>query len=327
MRQRWSVTGVLVAVAGVVLFAWFVRRAGPSEIWQGLRSIGWGFVPIIALTGVRFALRAWALTLCVEPQDRVPYRTALAGVIAGDAAGNLTPLGLIVSEPTKAAFIRAGGPLRPAITAVAVETLIYTLSVAAMIAATTTALLLSFNLSDDMRHAAWFAVAAIAVGFVATAMLLWRQPVIMRRVLSSILPAGARAESIVGKLHDMEQQILTFAARRRDVLLPVAAAEIAFHVLGVVEIALTVWLIVGTAPPLLTAFILEGANRLVQVVFKPVPLRAGVDEITTGTFTRLLGYNLTLGTTMAIVRKVRTIFWALVGTFLLVRKGRDIKMR
>jgi hypothetical protein len=59
----------------------------------------------------------------------------------------------------------------------------------------------------------------------------------------------------------------------------------------------------------------------VQVVFKPVPLRAGVDEITTGTFTQMLGFTAALGGTLAIVRKVRTVFWVLIGTTLLVRRG------
>ena len=35
----------------------------------------------------------------------------------------------------------------------------------------------------------------------------------------------------------------------------------------------------------------------------------------------MLGYGPTLGATLAIVRKVRTVFWVLVGTVLLVRRG------
>jgi hypothetical protein len=316
-----NLTGVLSAAVGIALFVWYVRRIGAGEIWIGLRSVGWGFIPIIALAGVRFALRAWALSCCLEPAARLPFRTVYAAVLAGDAIGNVTPLGLIASEPTKAAFLRGGGSIGPALAAVAVETLIYTLSVAAMIAASAIALVLTFDLSDEMRRAAWLAIAAIMAGFAGTAIVVWRQPAIVGRLLSKLLPGGARVDSTIAKLHDLEQQILSFARRRRDAIVPVAAAELAFHALGVLEIALTVWLIVGAAPTLLTAFLLEGVNRLVQVVFKPVPLRAGVDEITSGTFTRMLGYGATLGVTMGIVRKVRTIFWVLVGMLLFVNRG------
>jgi hypothetical protein len=103
------------------------------------------------------------------------------------------------------------------------------------------------------------------------------------------------------------------------------SAEAMFHVLGVLEVHLTWWLIQGTAPTLLTAFIFEGANRLVQVLFKFVPLRAGVDELTTGGFTAMLGFGVALGTTLAIARKIRTIAWVLVGTALLI--GRTLRRR
>ena len=57
------------------------------------------------------------------------------------------------------------------------------------------------------------------------------------------------------------------------------------------EVHVTLWMMTGAAPPLLTSFILEGANRLITVVFKFVPLRLGVDEMGTAAFTQLLGYG------------------------------------
>ncbi len=103
-------------------------------------------------------------------------------------------------------------------------------------------------------------------------------------------------------------------------MLPIVLSEAMFHALGVAEVYVTWWLIQGAAPTLLTAFIFEGVNRVVQVLFKFVPLRTGVDEVTTGTITDMLGFGGALGTTLAIVRKVRTIVWVLVGTTLLVRR-------
>ena len=84
------------------------------------------------------------------------------------------------------------------------------------------------------------------------------------------------------------------------------------------EVHVMWWLIQGAAPALLMSFIVEGANRLVAVVFKVVPLRTGVDEAATGFLTRMLGFGATLGTTMAIVRKIRTIAWV---------TGRDVAAR
>jgi hypothetical protein len=318
--RRANVTGIVASVLGVALFAWFVEKVGVGAIWSGLRQVGWGFVPIIGLAGLRFAMRATAWTLCLEPPHRLPFRSAVAAVVAGDAVGNLTPLGLFASEPAKAAYVRDRVPLGAAATALAIENILYTLSAAAMIALSTGALLVTFDLPAAMRQAAWISLAAISLGFVVTAVLLWRQPAVVRSAVSALLPRNSRLQERVGRLHALEEQIYTFAVRRRAVLVPVLGTEALFHALGVLEVYVTWWLIQGAPPTLLTAFIFEGANRLVQVLFKFVPLRTGVDEVTTGGFTQMLGFGAALGITMAIARKIRTIAWMVVGTSLLIRR-------
>jgi hypothetical protein len=320
-RRRANIAGVVSAAIGLALFAWFVSSIGAAVIWDGLRAVGLGLVVIIALAGLRFALRAVAWTLAVDPPATMRVLPAFAAVLAGDAIGNLTPLGLIVSEPAKAAFIRDRLPLAASLPALAIENIFYTLSVAAMIAASTVALLLTFTLPGEVQHAAWLAVAAIGGGFVVAALMLWRQPSFVSQVVARLMPGSARMQGRLGRLREIEQQIYTFAIRRRGAILPIVAAELGFHALGVLEVWLTWWFMQGAPPPLLIAFILEGANRLIIVLFKFVPLQLGVAEWGSGSFTQILGYGAAIGGTLSIVRKVRVVFWVLVGTTLLIRKG------
>ena len=84
---------------------------------------------------------------------------------------------------------------------------------------------------------------------------------------------------------------------------------------------MTLWLLNGSAPTLLAAFLFETANRLITVIFKVVPLRLGVDEVGTAGFAALIGLPTKTGLTIAIVRKVRMLFWAGAGGVLLVRQG------
>jgi hypothetical protein len=320
-RPALNLTGVVSAAAGLALFIWFVRRMGAAEIWADLRAVGWGFVAIVAITGARFSLRAAAWTQCIERPYRLSFSAALPAVLAGDAVGNLTPLGFFASEPAKAAFVRERVPLGPSLTALAIENIFYSLSVLAMIAASTIALLVTFDLPDVFRRAASIGVGLIAGVFVLVAWLLWRQPVLIGRVLAQILPRRSHLYKQVDRLHQLEERIYTFVVRRRDVVAPIVGAEVGFHALGVLEIYLTWWLMQGAPPPLLTAFILEGANRLITVVFKFVPLQLGIGELGTAGFTDLLGYGLTPGTSLSIVRKARIVFWVVVGTLVLVRRG------
>ena len=63
-----------------------------------------------------------------------------------------------------------------------------------------------------------------------------------------------------------------------------------YHAAGVAEIYVTLaWLV---APPTwLVAFIFETVNRLINVVFKFVPMRLGVDEAGSGILASVLGYS------------------------------------
>jgi hypothetical protein len=79
------------------------------------------------------------------------------------------------------------------------------------------------------------------------------------------------------------------------------------------------------APTLLTAFILESVNRVINVAFKFVPLRTGVDEAGTGMLSKVLGFTTAIGVTLAIVRKARDIFWTSIGVALMVRKGLSVR--
>ena len=314
-----TAVGVLTTAFGLLLFVWWIRRIGLDDIRAGFAQIGWGLAGIVLLGGVRFALRAAAWMLSVEPPHRLPFVDAFGAVVAGDALGNLLPLGPLVSEPTKAAFVRRTIPLGPAATALAIENVLYTLSVAAMIAAGMAALLFVFDIPPQLREVSEIAIAAVLVTFVVALVLLWTRPALVSRMLTAVRPG--LADRRVARVRALEQQIYTFASRRGAVLIPIIGAELLFHALGVLEAYVTLWLLLGARPPLVIAFIVEAAGRLLTVVFKFIPLQLGVSEAGIAALTGVLGLGTTLGTTLGLVRKVRMICWTAVGTLLLVRRG------
>jgi hypothetical protein len=315
--RRITATGLLTAAVGTALFIWLVWRTGPGDIWSGFQKIGWGLAWILLLGGLRFAARARAWTLCLEPPHTLPFLDAFNASVCGDALGNVTPLGPIVSEPAKIACVRGRVSVAAALTALAIENVLYTLSVGAMIAAGTIALLFSVELPAALREFSEIALALIALMFAAAGWLAWRRPAI----IGSLLPAARVKGSRIEKLRAIEQELFTFAARRRAVMVPLVGLELAFHALGVAEKHLTLWLILGYAPPLLNSFIVETADRVITVAFKFVPFQVGVGEAGTGLVTNILGYGPTPGVTLSIVRKARMGIWSLAGTALLVRRG------
>jgi hypothetical protein len=292
----WFTTrGVVAFVIGLAIFIALLWRTGPADILDGILRVGWMFPVIVALGGLRFLVRAIAWTLCIEAPHALSVRQAFAAVLAGDALGNATPLGPVVGEPAKAAFVRGTVPAGPALSALAAENAFYTLATAAMIASGMVALLYLVELTAEVRLYSEAAVGLLVLGIFAAIAILYVQP----RLVSRWVPA--------------------FSVRRS--LIPVAALEIAFHALGVLETHLTMTMILPQAPPLHMSFILETASRLITVVFKFVPLQVGVAEGGLAIVTELLGMGPKPGVTFSLVRKVRIVTWAVAGAVLLVRRG------
>ncbi len=327
-RRRTSALGLLTALAGTALFAWLVWKVGPAEIWTGFRQIGWNLSWILVLGGLRFLMRATAWALCVEPPYRLPVADAFNAVVCGDALGNATPLGPIVGEPAKIACVRHQLPVAPALTALAIENVFYTLSVAAMIAAGAGALLFvgasrGAALPAAFRQLSEVTVATIFVIFAVVAWVLWRRPRMIDRLLRLRAVSGSTQgrASKLDRLRKVERDVFTFASRRKGALVPLVLLEAGFHALGVAEKHLTLWLILPTPPTLLTSFIVEASDRFITAAFKFVPFQVGVGEVGTALATQLLGLGAAPGVTLSIVRKARMGLWGLVGTALLVRRG------
>jgi hypothetical protein len=100
--------------------------------------------------------------------------------------------------------------------------------------------------------------------------------------------------------------------------------ESCYHLSGVAEVY-TVLYFITDKPSLLTAFVLESVNRVINVVFKFVPLRLGVDEAGSGWITEVLRFGKASGVTLAIIRKARIMCWTAVGVALLVRRGLSLR--
>ncbi len=320
-RGWFSVPGALSILGGVAVLVALVWRVGVDQILEGFGRVGWAFPLIVALGGLRFFVRAWAWSICIEPPHRLSLRHALTAVLAGDALGNVTPLGPVVGEPAKVAIARAHVPASAGATALAIENLFYTLSTAVMIAAGTLALLFTVNLPAQVRDYSELAIAAIAVAIVALILIFRSRPAVISRLLPMLATPGTRLHVSREKLHTIEQDVYSFASRRRTTLVPVVLLELAFHGLGVIETHLTMWMLIGPQATLVTSFVIETASRLITVLFKVIPFQLGFAQGGLAVVTGLLGFGEGSGVTFSFVRQARMAVWAVAGAALLVRRG------
>jgi hypothetical protein len=306
---------VFGSIAGLVLLAWQVRLAGVDRIRDGFAAVGYGFAGILALSGLRYVVRALAWTTLMG--GGIGLARATVAVIGGDALGNLTPLRLLASEPTKALLLGRGVVTSRALAALVAENVFYSASVACVIMLGTAAMLVAFAVPGDVRWLGWISLALMATALLVTLVVIARRPAIASTVLRRVPGLEpSRVEALVALVRDFETSTYDFVVGHPTRLMGVVACECSFHVLSFGETYLTLWLLTGRSSPL-SAFVLDTVNRIVNVVFMMVPLRVGVAETGTGLVADAIGAGQAVGVTLALVGKVRMLAWALVGLVLL----------
>jgi len=327
--RRFAPLGIIFGLLGLLLFAYFVSRAGVGEIVSNIQRLGAGFLLILAISSIRYIVRALAWTRCIEPPHRLPFRDAFAARLMGDALGNIIPfVSAAVSEPSKAIFVKDRVPLLVGLSALAIENIFYTLSVAIFIFAGTATLLLTFSLPKGLRYASIGALVTTLVIIPLVYLVIRWQTRFLSGALGFLSRRGLLTR-LVGKLgpraRSLEDRVYGFYATSQRSFLSIFLLDLCFHVAGVLEIFITLSFISPVAPTLTQAFILESVNRIINVAFKFIPLRAGVDEGGTGQVSKVLGFARDVGVTLAIVRKGRDIFWSAIGLLLIWKRGFSLR--
>lgn len=316
-RVRRGVVTVLASLAGAALLIWQVQEVGLPEIRRGFGAVGWAFIAILALALLRFGARtlAW-VTLIVE---RVSFPRALAATIGGDALGSVTPLGVFVSEPTKAVYLRGSSGSARVLAGLAAENFFYSVSVAIYIILGTAAMLAAFHALDDrIRQGGIAALLLMAVVLLVAGWLAWQRPSLVGALLSR-LPVG-KVSGLAERIRTFEAQAYDSVRQRTGRLGLVIVCEAAFHVLSFLEAWLILWMLTGRSLPL-AAFVLDTFNRVAKVVFKWVPLGLGVDQVGSELVARSIGLATGVGTTLSLIRMSRVIVFSAIGLGLLVRRS------
>jgi hypothetical protein len=118
-------------------------------------------------------------------------------------------------------------------------------------------------------------------------------------------------------LSRIRQSIVTYWTASPARVVQAFLLDMAFHVLAVYEIFLTLGWLLGGQPTIAQALVFEALNRAVTAAFKFVPFRVGIDEALSGALAPILAVQPVAGVTLAVVRKLRNLAWTGVGLLLI----------
>jgi phosphatidylglycerophosphate synthase len=311
MRARLA-----AALVGLLLLAHLVRRAGPSRLWEGIASVGWGLVLVIALAGLAHVVRTWAWRLTLLDVRRRPsFGRMLALRLVSEAAGQVGIFGQVFADTWRIARLGAELPLSGRIASVALDRALYTLvSTFVTIAGVVS---VAFLLPLSGKTAIYASI--FGCGLLATLLLA----VIAVRRRWAVLSGTAGALGRLGKIgrwvegqretiRAVEDELLDFFHQSPSAFWGSLLLQTAGHLGALLEVYLILRLM-GCRAGFLSALAIEGFTKLVNVIGLINPGNAGTYEGGNMLLAKLVGMGGTAGLTLALIRRVRALFWAAVG--------------
>lgn len=322
-RRGWLFYLHLLAfVVGAGLLVLLINAVGVAPIFDALGRIGVGFLFLLAIAGVRHALRSFSMRLAVPREHRrFTFWEAYTTRLAGETISFFTFTGPVLGEATKAALLRKRVPLESGVQALAVDNLLYNVSVAVFISTGACVMLATY----DLPPAAHFPLVVIAAGMALVILLVGAA------VVTDVMPVTAAVDFFIRRdikrgwfeskrkhFHRVEENVYDFYKKRPRSFFTMFACDFLAHATTAFEVYFVLGLL-GFEPTARVAYIIDSLTKVVNLVFGFVPATIGVYESGTGFILRTLGLAFETGVIIGIVRKASMIVWALVGLVMLVR--------
>ena len=319
MKRASRYVSFLSVAVGLGLLAYLLHRTGVNTVMEAMRLMGGAFMVIIVLSGLRHSLRTVAWHSSLDPG--VPssgFLNLLSIRLIAESATDLSPAGPLLGETVRAWAAAKTISSNSGVTSVVIEDLAYWLG---------TALFVFFG--AFMCFASLLKQAPLTIAVITANLIL------APAVLAAIFIRGQAIRKLVLRVQQNKYaqmflarcgqtvtnwfaNIRKFFQERRKLFLATLMIEIAVNIISLAETHLVLKVMTAHSS-LMTAYLIESANRVVQLISSFVPFGLGVDEATTAATLRSLGHTLHDGISVAVVRKIRSIFWDLIGLGLAAR--------
>jgi len=323
--DRLKIVALFFTLLGVGLFGYFILTVGYEEILSGIGKIGFsGFAILVFIYFLRILARAFAWKLSVYEPYKLGLRDTVPAVMIGEAMSTMIPLGILVSGTAKSVAVRKKVPLVVGLSSVATENLFYSLITGLFIVCGGFAFLKSFDLADGWRVTIDLMIAGILGLTFLAFMIVVGQWHFASEICEKLYEKGIGTGFLEkGRLHVrlFENLIYGFYRKYPRRFAPIIFFQIAFHLLGILEVWFVLSRIADSFPTFFNSFLLESISRMVLTTFKLVPFVIGIDEAGAQFVTETLAIGAGIGVTLAIIRKGRSIFWVLIGVLLIVKRG------
>jgi len=330
-ESRESAFMRIVRIAGVIIGAVIVtlviREVGWANIRHSLGMLGWGYAVVLAypLSWILLNTAGWRMALHEQYAGLRLFKLAQIR-LAGETFNSMLPSGYIGGEPLKAKLLSRWIPMHESASSILIAK-----------AAQSIGLVLFVGLGltvggNKKRYSIWHHPATLLSLVLLTAGIAIFTVLLTRRSFSRF---GRWLHGLTGhpwlrkqevKLTALDDSIGAFYREGKSRFLGSVLWHIAGWVAGALEVAV-IFFLIGHRITLREAWFIGAMAQLAAVVGLFAPAGVGMYEGGHYLAAAMLGLSPVLGVTVALIRRVREIFWDGVGLWLFWRLSKAMPMR
>ena len=312
---------VFAALLGLGLLGYLVFRAGPQVIWKQVHEVGWGLALIIILGGLSQFIRtcAWRQTFMCDIRA-LSWSRSFGSQLASDACGQLGLAGKLFGDAIRVSLLGSTVPLDSAISACGIDGGLHTLTAAAVTVLGIIAALLITPLSGKWRVDGLLLAAVLSALVVLAAVAVASRWQLMGNAARAIARLRRLHNWVSGKqsiIDSAEHNLLAFPREAPAAFWTILTLDLLWHAMAVLEVYLILQFM-GASVAVVGAFALEGLTKVINLIGALNPGNVGTYEGGNMLIAKMFGVTGTAGLTLALCRRARTVFWAVVGAMCMV---------
>lgn len=302
-------------VIGLSLLAVLIYEVGIADAWMQVREMGWGYVPVMLIALSWHASNAWAWGMCFDRRDRPSFWALLRTKISGEAVGNVTPASHVGGEVAKAYMLRDRVAVTRGVPSLVVNKTVELVSGLGFALIGAGVAVYMFPLPVEVQIGLGAALVVGTAGVVAAYVSQRQQASVwMLNILKKLRLSFL--ESKREKFEEVDRTIAAFYRQNRTGFWWCMILHGLSWILGTFEIYAILHLL-GESQSFLTAFLLMSLSLVINTAFFFIPSGVGVFESGHVFLFQLLGLTPELGLGVALIRRIRKIFWVIVGFVLI----------
>lgn len=329
MSKVQSITRVslrfFAGLLGFGLLGYLVSRTGPGVVWKQVQAVGWGLALIIVLGGFSQLIKTWAWRKTFTCDiGGLSWSRSIGAQLISDAAGQLGVAGKLLGEGFRVSLSSPTVPLASGISACAIDGGLHTLTAAGLTVLGVAATLVIAPLTGVWRVYGSLLSAVLVALVILSSVAVARRWRLMGNTARAIGRLPWLRNWISGKLSTIdsaEHNLLTFHREAPAAFWASLSLNLLWHAMAVLEVYL-ILRFMGARIAVVGALVLEGLTKMINLVGALNPGNLGTYEGGNMLIAKIFGVTGTAGLTLALCRRVRSIFWAGVGAMCMIAMNR-----